>query len=138
MTSESEMRAIILSLTFYLMACGEYFAGTKGGLLRIAVENRSEAEINLEVSSVLKVEREVESPMSSYVIGADSTGTVLHGFPCRRYGRGSADSVFTFRAGSNFHCSFRAHPGCNEFPIQLRCENEGCTLENLPWPVQCE
>jgi len=129
------MRGIAALCLCFLMACD---VGVKGGLLRIVVDNTSDAVLNLEIFSVLEERTEVESPISIYLIEAASQETLLHGFPCRRYGREAAMSTFTFQAKPCFHCSFQARPGCGEFPIHLRCENEGCTFENLPWPVQCE
>lgn len=118
-----------------VMACD---AGVKGGLLRIVVDHTGDAALSLEISSVLEEKSRVESPMSTYSIPPSSQTTLLHGFPCRRYGREAVMSEFTFQAKPRFHCSFRARPGCGEFPIHLRCGNEGCTLDNLPWPVQCD
>lgn len=132
------MRGIVALCLPLLMACDVFVAGVKGGLLRIDVENTSDAALNLDISSVLEEEHTVQSPISTYSIKAASHTTLLHGFPCRRYGKDAVLSEFTFKAEPNFHCSFRARPGCGEFPIQIRCGNEGCTLENLPWPVQCE
>ena len=118
-----------------------------GGLRRLLSDNHSRMRAEpfatpTSVSAprviVLEENTEVESPISAYSIQPASQTTLLHGFPCRRYGREAAMSQFTFKAKPNFHCSFRARPGCGEFPIHLRCGNEGCTLDMLPWPVQCE
>lgn len=129
------MAALCLTL---LMSCDAFVAGVKGGLLRIEVDNSSDAALRLEISSVLEERHTVQSPVSAYSINAASRATLLHGFPCRRYGKEAAMSEFRFKVEPNFHCTFRARPGCGEFPIHLRCGNEGCTLESLPWPVQCE
>jgi hypothetical protein len=129
------MRGIAALCLCFLMACD---AGVKGGLLRVVVDNSSDAVLSLEISSILEERTEVQSPISTYSIQAASQTTLLHGFPCRRYGRDAAMSEFTFQVKPNFHCSFRARPGCGEFPIHLSCGDEGCSLDNLPWPVQCE
>lgn len=131
------MRGIAALCLTLLMACDAFIAGVKGGLLRIDVENTGDAALNLEISSVLEEKHTVQSPISSYSINAASRTTLLHGFPCRRYGKEDVVSRFMFKAEPDFHCTFRARPGCGEFLIHLRCGNGGCTFEGLPWTVDC-
>lgn len=131
------MRGIAALCLTLLMACDGFVAGVKGGLLRIAVENNGDTALNLEISSVLEEKHTVQSPISSYSIDAASRTTLLHGFPCRRYGKDDVMSEFRFHAKPDFHCTFRARPGCGEYPVHLRCGNGGCTFEGLPWKVEC-